>query len=633
MDERQQRRLFQLLSPIYELKSKESVSDWCARNVIFDEPKLNGPFSFAGREYMREMLDCWSNPFVKDIIFCMGTRTGKTRVLMGGAMWRIRNSPMRCLWTLPATDGPGGARSFSMTRFQPAIRASPVLAPMIPTGTQRYMFKATQLIINGSIIDFTGTGSPKQLGGNPCDVTIQDEVDGQMCRGDAEAHPSILIDQRTKEFSNPKRIKTSTPTLETGVIWQELLKTDLRRRFVPCPHCNKFVVFAWSSQFTILAKTGAEAYVTWDKEAKRKNGTWDLDRVVASARAQCPFCGGHILDTHKTRIDRAGEWRSTRQAAPGYVGFHLPSMYSVGIETSFGQMAKRFLLFKQGLQGMKGFINSDLAEPDLQQELQSERVELVTKAETLKEKDVPLLLTCDVQMRAPFRWVVVRRWNKGNSEGIFAGHCDGDDEVRDIQLRYGIPDSAVMLDSGFGAKSGDAGIYRVCAEHSEIIEGFRENKQERLCLGWVPAKGQGEYKRWHDKETGNQVPYRMVRLDPFLGTSEAGLVQIELFEFSASFFKDILDTLRKGKSHYTWSVLEEVATPEYWKHLSGQHKMPIEHKVTHIVRPEWVKRSRHWPDHLFSCEVMQVSFAAYLGLFSIDAKEKGAPTETVSTAD
>jgi phage terminase large subunit GpA-like protein len=70
------------------------------------------------------------------------------------------------------------------------------------------------------------------------------------------------------------------------------------------------VVLAWSKEYTVLPKTGAEAYVVWDKEAKRGDGSWDLDRVERSARFRCPHCAGDILDAHKTWMNRNGIWKS-----------------------------------------------------------------------------------------------------------------------------------------------------------------------------------------------------------------------------------------------------------------------------------------------------------------------------------
>jgi len=119
------------------------------------------------------------------------------------------------------------------------------------------------------------SNSPAALASIPARVVILDEVDKFNEGGRKEADAVNLAEQRTKTFSNPKRIKTSTPTLSDGLIWQEFAKTDQRRRFMPCPHCGKLVLFAWSKAFTVFPLTGNEAFIKWDSKARRpKDNSW-----------------------------------------------------------------------------------------------------------------------------------------------------------------------------------------------------------------------------------------------------------------------------------------------------------------------------------------------------------------------
>ena len=608
----QRARVINTIAPLFMPVWEGRVSDWCAANLSFNEPKLSGPFTFAGREYMREPLDDWSNEEVTDQVMCFGTRTGKTRIIFGGLGWKIKHSPTRALWTMPSTQGTGGAQNVSRTRFQPMIKASQTLAEHIPTGARRHDFKSLQMIINGSIIDLTGVNSPGNLAGNPCDTVIQDEVDKYQRRGESEADPSALADQRCKEFSTPKRVKTSTPTIPQGKIWQELLKSDLRRRFMPCPFCEKEVIFAWSEQFTMLPKTGAEAYVRWDDEhgnpdaARNENRTWDLDKVMLLAHAKCPHCGGRICDEHKVAMDAKGVWRPTQRGAPGYRGYHLPSMYSVSKETTFGNMAKRFLLAKKGLTGVQDFINSDLAEPYMSQDMTSERIEVVSKElESSKSDGWVGIMSVDVQQKAPYFWYVVRKWKDGNSEGIVADNCDRWEDLREIQLANGVQDAMVIVDSGFGAKS-DAEVYRNCAAFGEI-----KDRREGLPLhvGWMPARGMPGRKRWRDTETGIHLPYYLKAIDPFMGTSKAGALEISLFEFSSDFFRDILQPLRESKGGYSWAISSQMDNDVYRRHMNS-HKKHEDNK--------WVKRHRYWPDHLNDCEIEGVALAMFFGLFKIE---------------
>lgn len=604
------------------------VSVWVEQNVVFNEPGCSGPFSFSDREYLREPVDCWGSDST-DVVLVFGTRCGKTRTLYCGLGYTVEKVASRILYVKPTTKGTAGAEGDARTRFIPMLRATPALAKYIPSGAQRHNFKTPQQIIHGSIIDWTGSNSVANLASNPARVVIQDEVDKfntTRKRGEdgamVEADASSLADERCKEFANPKRFKASTPTLVSGLIWQELMKSDLRRYYVPCPHCSKHVIFAWSKQYTVLPLTGDEAFIRWDSEAKGVDGVWDLERVDRTAHMVCPHCEGKIWDGQKAEMIRNGEWKPTRVGAPGYRGYHLPSMYCQHLETSFGRMAVRFLKQKRSLQGLQGFINSDLAEPYQSQDLSSERVELVRQVQIEITAEWRKLITADAQQKWPYLWFVLRAWNGGDSEGISAGHFDTFDELRALQIEHGIPDAGVVIDSGFGSKR-EAEVYRNCANFGAIIprkSGFP------LHIGWMPSKGMPSRKRWRDPETKQSVPYFLRAIDPFMGTTEAGKLEINLFEFASMYYEDLLAALRDSKrGHgYRWAVSDQMDKSKfqdgstYWKHLDGHIIKRIENRITGMTTEQWSKRHRDWPDHLLDCEILQVAQANFFGWFKID---------------
>ncbi len=630
----QRSRILALFHALFAPRWKGSVADWCETNIRFNEPKLSGPMSFAGRQYFREPLEFWADEDLTDGVLCWGTRTGKTRINFGGLAWKIVNSPTRALWVMPNSQGTGGAQNVSRTRFQPMIRATQCLAELIPAGARRHEFKSMQMMMNGSIIDVTGANSPANLAGNPCDTVIQDEVDKYQRRGEAEADPSKLADNRCKEFSTPKRFKNSTPTLVSGIIWQELLKSDIRRRFLPCPFCNAsgahnlppvgvfpnaenakgWILFAWSERFTVLKKTGCEAYVKWDKTAKDAKGNWDLDKVEATAHAECPHCHKQIRDAHKVWMDENGEWRATQTGTPRHRGWHLPSMYSVSAETTFGRMAVRFLTAKKSIIGLQDFINSDLAEPYQSQDTMGDRVEIITsKLEITAEWNK--LMTVDCQAKAPHFWYVVAAWNGPNSDGIEAGSCDTWDEVRKVQIRNGVKDVGVFIDSGWGAKS-DAEVYRECvsAENCQLIQ--RPNGLP-MAVGWIPLKGMPGYKRWKEEESGLMVPFYLRSMDPFIGSAQAGMVSMQLFEFSADFYEDILEILRKNKK-FRFAISEQMNNEEFFRHMDGTIKATKINKFTGHTEERWIARHRYWPNHIRDCYRNQCAAASFHKLLPIE---------------
>lgn len=604
-------------------KTKERPSKWVEKNISFNEPAVRGPFSFSGREYGRACVDDWGDEENSSFVYVMGTGSGKTVFMMAGKGWRIIHKPMRCLCVRPTTYGAGGAKNFSKSRFRKMLEASKVINDLIPTGAKRHDVSSLHMEIAGSIIDFVGSNSPSQIADNRCSVVEQDETDKFNDGTVKEAGASYLADERTKGVPGAKKYKASSPTLVSGLIWQELLKTNINRYFMPCPHCSKHVVFSWSKQFTVLPLIGCEAFIRWDKEARREDGTWDLDRVVRSSRMACPHCGGHIRDNHKNLMDKLGEWRPTQIGAPLCVGRHLPSMYAPS--ESFGLMAKKFLLSKRSVEGLRGFINSDLAEPDIGQEVSVKRVELIISK--FSPGDWKHALTVDVQQKAPYFWWVDRGWKPNACHGFRAGSAETYEEIREIQLKnqkdYKIDDKLVWIDSGFRARSGDAEVYRNCAEYGQLIP----NGDTLEHVGWMPTKGFPSSKRWTDKETKERVPYYCAPLDPFLGTEDAGKVSMVLFEFSSDYFKDLLDGLRTRRTTFArkfeWSVADNIMEDMqvYWRHMDGQHKV-TNTKRNGYQTVEWKPRGQYWPDHLFACEYLQIAVALFNNWFALEEVNK-----------
>ena len=649
------------------------ASEWAEANVVLAEPKIKGPFTLRGREYLRQMIDAWG-PLPDDLkggtdfITCAGTGIGKTISNMAGLCFRLANDPTRALIVKPTSAGPAGAKSFSKTRLQKAIRATKHLRDKIPTGALRHEFSSSQMQINGSTIDLTGSNSVGQLGENRCDIVWQDEIDKYPAQTETskEAHPVTLADERTKSVPEARRYKQSTPTMSNTGIWEEFKKTDQRRFFMPCPHCNKkeyehaqqlsrpktksmarasvenanhktsttglnkgWIVFAWSKRFSVFEPQGFEAYIRWDEKAKCIDGSWDLDLVVKSAHMVCPHCQGKILNSHKYEMLAAGKWIATAQGVPGYIGWHLPSMYSTSRDCDFGQMAKKFLTAKRSVDGVKGFINSDLAEPDMNQAIKVDKVgaagrHIEVTAEWLT------LCTFDYQQVAPYFWGVARSWNGTDKcHGIEYVAVNSWDELDLFQAKHKTIPQAFGIDVGFN----QAEVLQNCANlkittRCTLDEAMQDAKP--MVNGWNPIKSFGGKRQWRDAETGLYRPYRVnPNFDPYAGTELAQTCRIELLEFLADIFEDMMFNIREGKTGLQWTISPEMDTEEYAKHMAGKIRKP---KKNNPRDYSWVQRRQDWPDHIHSCELMSLVLAYRLQLISFDAiqnkteKEKNADT-------
>lgn len=575
--------IVELFAPL----SKETVVEWCQKHINFNEPGNTSGFSLRGREYVVEPLNELQNNKVENLALVFGSQSGKTAMLMAGVGWKVYHSSLQVVWAMPGQDL---ANSFSENRWIPMLRNS-ATKDMLPVNQRKT--KQNEQRVGHSVITFVGSNSPSGLASRPAEWVIMDEVDKFNRGTKAEADAVNLAEQRTKSFAHPKHIKTSTPTIESGLIWQAYLKGDQCRYYVPCPHCGKDVVFSWSKGFSIFKQTGNEAYVEWSNSAK-KGDTWDLEEVRRTAHAVCPHCKGAINDYHKTRMVREGHWVATNENCSRKTrSFHLSSLYSNDPQNSFGNLAVKFLEAVKSLQGAQGFVNGELAEPWIEQDAQN-RTELFVPKTFNFEGDSMKFLTVDCHLKTPRFWWVVREWWKnGNSKLIDFGNADEVSQLEEIQRKWGVTDPHVYIDSGYDAQF----VYQTCAAHGQ----FTRAKPLPLHIGWTPSKGFSETKYWIDRKTGQKMIY---------GFGLAGLshkkYNLYTLEYNSDTIKDVLHRFRLQKTEQKWAVTEQ-ASATYWEHLSGEVKR--ERISDGRISYRWEKRRTNTQNHLLDCEVVQIAVA------------------------
>jgi len=349
-----------------------------------------------------------------------------------------------------------------------------------------------------------------------------------------------------------------------------------------------------------MARIGCEAWVKWDPAAKRPDGTWNLAQVKSSAYAECPHCQGAIRDHHKADMIERGEWRTTAVGSPGYRSYHLPSMYALGDQTTFGSMAAKFLVAKASILGLQGFINGDLAEPWEGQDIRSERAEIIVSSSNMpSDADGMLVLSIDCQEVAPYFWFILREWWK-NGDSILHrfGHVDEWDELRNIQLEHGVDNRRVFVDSKWNTQA----VYEQCIKYGEIRP---LGVGQRIFSGWFPMRGREADVNWIDPKTKLPKPY-MMGFAP-LGHSR---FRLPLIHLNGDLLKTVLSHLRSGKSQNKWMLTEKV-DEVYYKHLDGEVRKAMAHATTGRITYRWVRRSKRWPNHLLDCEVMQICAAVF----------------------
>ena len=404
--------------------------------------------------YVREVLENFRDKQCTDMTLMFGAQVTKTMVIMCGVCWMIDNDPQRVLWVMPNASIGG---DFSSSRWQPMLRESPTMARHIPS--DRHRFNKMAQYLEKNTINFAGSNSPAQLASRPCPVVIQDETDKFAPATSKEAGACYLADQRAKKAHRPFRVKTSTPTDEIGEITLQYEAGDMRRFFVPCPHCEKKIVLEFEQ-------------IKWSQMARRGKNDWDLELVKESAHYQCQECGGKITDNHKTTMIQKGEWVATNpNGAIGHRSYHLPSWYAPWPSCTFAETALKFLNAKKTF-NLDGFDNSEKAEPT-RTTCETIDDDLLYNRREIYESEVPedvLVITCGVDTQDNRLEAQLIGWGMGYENwSLEYEQFDGNpsqprvwtDFYKWLCKKRRLPISMTLIDSG-GHKTTE--VYKFCRQ-------------------------------------------------------------------------------------------------------------------------------------------------------------------------
>lgn len=574
--------LGQFLISILEPPDSRTIVQWAEDEIWLSERQTQnpGPISIGLIPYYAEIIDCFSDPEVSDITVVAGTQTGKTTATMIGVAWRLCNMPTPTIWVLPTEPL---ARSFSQTRLRPMLEDSESLKALMPTAKNK--IKDLEMHFDRCTLTLVGSNSPANLASRPAGLLIMDELDKFADQNNKEASALALAENRTKSFVSPLRVKTSTPTIKTGPIWQEYLKGTQESFMLECPHCQRSLELKWEQ-------------VKWDQDAKDSHFEWNLKKVKVSAYYECQGCQGRIDDAMKAQMVAQGKWVAKNKNAPsGVRSFHLPSLYSLQKSCTFGALAVQFIQQLES-HNLRDFINSTLAEP------WEVKAASVTKTEVREVSDhspeyllgqIPngtisaLIMTVDVQQTC--FWFIIRCWySDGSSALIEYGQAINWQELVDLSNKQ-FPilgsDKTVqclfcLIDSGYAAAR-KGGVYDFC------LSGLGAGR-------FSPCQGRG-------------AGYNHLKTVSESDQEHKG-IPFKLMQFSDDVFKTELYVQKiKERVHNNWWLPRNLGR-DYEEQLTDEfltEKKDPRGQTMHV----WETRESN--NHLGDCEKMQLLLPALMG--------------------
>lgn len=534
-------------------------------------------------------MDKFTDPLIESISLCFGSQIGKTETELNMIGYALHQTVSPTMMVYP-TDTI--AKFASDKRVQPMIRSVEPLADMYDESS-----KLLELdFVNGNYMVLVGANSPSSLSSRSIKYLFFDEIDKYPAFSGKEANPIKLAEERTKTFVDKKIVRVSTPTIESGNIWQSYMGANERKQYyVPCPHCG-------------VSQTLKFKQIKWPEE---HHGNADMIRDTAYY--ECEHCKHRIDDKHKMDMLRQGEWRAVNESQVRVVrsvAYHLSSLYSPWV--TFGDVAYEFVKSKDTPSELMNFINSWLAEPWKSAKTKSTQNLVFTQSEFPRgvvPQHAPLLIA-SVDVQQDHFWWEVRAYAHGVSSYLVDyGQASSWADLTEILIdreypsEYGEARKIVRagIDSGYRTDE----VYQYCAQYPEVC---------------VPVKGDSSH-------SPLAPPYKMSSI-------EKGVIGgMKLYVVNTDYWKDFIFArmVRPANEPGTIHLFKD-CPEEYSEHLRSEEKQEIRNVKTGAVTVQWKPLTSHPTNHLLDTCVYNAMVAdsvgvKYLPEYNLDTDEEDEDTD------
>ena len=565
-----------------------TVSEWADNfRVLTSVSAEPGRWRTNRTPYLKEPMDRFTDPLIEKIVLCFGAQLGKTETELNMIGYALDQTSSPTMMVYP-TDTI--AKFASDKRVQPMIKSVKSINDKFDENS-----KLLELDFNnGNYMVLVGANSPSSLSSRSIKYLFFDEIDKYPAFAGKEADPIKLATERTKTFVDKKIVMVSTPTVESGNIWQAFMSANERRQYyVPCPHCG-------------VSQTLKFKQIKWPEEHND-----NADMIRDTAYYKCEHCGERIYDKHKMQMLRSGEWRAVNksQSKIRSVSYHLSSIYSPWV--TFGDVAYEFKNSKGTPATLMNFINSWLAEPWKSSKTKSTQNMEFTQSNypcgVVPDKAVLLIASVDVQL--DHFWWEVRAYAPGvKSYLIDYGQASTWEDLEEIIINREYPSEygearQVMkagIDSGFRTDE----VYQFCSRFPEVC---------------IPVKGSSNHSTM-------AAPYTMTSL-------EKGVVGgLKLYVLNTDYWKDFIFArmIRPADEDGTIHLYKE-CPQEYSDHLRSEEKQEIRNVKTGAVTVQWKPLTSHPVNHLLDTCTYNAAVADIAGVKYLVEPADYEETEEVET--
>lgn len=466
-----------------------TIAEWAERHRVLS-PEISaepGPWRTDRVPYSREIMESLSpNDPTSEVTLVAGTQVSKTEIGNNFLGFIIDWAPGPTMMVLPTSNT--GKRS-SKTRLARMIDSSPRLRSKISDRARDKSNSATMKDFPGGVLVVAGANSAAELKSMPVRNLFLDEVDEYPDDVDGQGPADELAEKRTDTYQSRKKIyRCATPTdAATSKILRHYKRGDMRKYFVPCPHCAHEQVLHWDGfryetrkawEITV-GDTGEIREVPAGTEGAIERDTGELLDVWF----ECASCNARIDEHHKTDMLARGTWVATAPGDGRHRSYHLPAYYSPLGWFSWRQAVQKRLEADRDPTGqlLKVWTNTVAGEGYVDSGITISSIDLKKRAGPYVLKQVPaggLFLTAAVDVQGNRLEVKVKAWGRGEESWLVDYQVIfGDTETSapwDALAAYLFDNTfmhewrvpmrvlATAIDSGFRAQT----VYDFCRRHA-----------------------------------------------------------------------------------------------------------------------------------------------------------------------
>ncbi|MGN0787114.1 MAG: phage terminase large subunit family protein [Christensenellales bacterium] len=264
-----------------------TVSEWAdkKRKLSTESSAEAGSWRTSRTPYMKEPMDCFTDPRVRHIVIVAASQVGKSETINNMIGYIIDQDPGSILFVHPTTID---AKDYSKLRIAPMVRDTKVLRQKVSDPKSRDSSNTIlQKAYPGGILTMCGSTEAHALASKPIRYVFGDERDRWAVSAGDEGDPWGLALARQITFYNAKSVECSTPTIKgASAIAASYAKGTMERWKSKCPHCGEYV----EVNFNDIRFDKTEEIVG---EAK----TYTVSNIIHI----CPACGGVSTETEIKR--------------------------------------------------------------------------------------------------------------------------------------------------------------------------------------------------------------------------------------------------------------------------------------------------------------------------------------------